>query len=189
MRRYEIQPSRPPTLGLASPLSGYPDIAFLPSGLHPFVFLRDLPVRVVGQQLVSTGVVLCPVFTALAVSLIGRSGIKRARTRARGNRSSDARKREPPPLGRGVAHAAQRQCPYHCCSGRDPLRRLVAYAPHAPHGKGSAVGTAGVCARIAAPRASRRRPGRRGDQPSGSGSAAARRTASPGSSASAGLWK
>jgi hypothetical protein len=40
-----------------------------------------------------------------------------------------------------------------------PATRRPAYAPHAPHGKGSAVGTAGVCARIAAPRASRRRPG------------------------------
>ena len=65
----------------------------------------------------------------------------------------------------------------------------AAYAPHAPHGKGSAVGTAGMCARIAASRARSRRPGRCGDQPSGSGSAAARRTASSGFSASAGLWK
>jgi hypothetical protein len=38
---------------------------------------------------------------------------------------------------------------------------------------GSAVGAPGSFARIAAPRASRRRPGRRGDQSSGSGSAAA----------------
>src|SRR5437660_12893253 len=36
-----------------------------------------------------------------------------------------------------------------------PVTRRPAYAPQAPHGKGSAMGTAGMCARIAAPRADR----------------------------------
>ena len=44
-------------------------------------------------------------------------------------------------------------------AARKPSTRRPAYAPHAPHGKGSAVGTGEMCARIAAPRASRRRPG------------------------------
>jgi hypothetical protein len=83
-----------------------------------------------------------------------------------------------------------------CPAGKDsaaPVRQDLFGSPAhyqalpAPQGKGSPTGTPCMFARIAALRARRRRPGRRGDQSSGSGSAAARRTASPGLSASAGL--